>query len=393
MPPANPTPGKSAASIGRVLVAEDEEGVLRSCSLALTRAGFDVERASDGQQALTLIGQHRFDVVVSDIAMPHLSGMEVLRAVRERDLDLPVVLMTGIPEAESAIQAIEQGAFRYLVKPFGTEVLTSAVLDAARLRKLALLKREAVALVGDDLLKFGDLAGLSAAFDRALATLWMAFQPVVSVSAQRVFAYEALLRAEEPLLPHPGAILAAAERLGRLNEVGRRVRARVALAMDDAPDETIFVNLHAADLVDSELYAPASPLSSLAKRVVLEITERASLEHVKDLEDRFKELRAMGFRLAVDDLGAGYAGLTSFAQMQPEVVKFDMSLVRGIDAAPAKRRLLGSMTALFRDWNLIVVAEGVETPAERDALVALGCDVLQGYLFARPGRGFPQPRF
>jgi EAL domain-containing protein (putative c-di-GMP-specific phosphodiesterase class I) len=390
---AKPLEVRPTAPRARVLVVDDDDGLRRACSRVLERAGFDVSIATNGEQALELMDQNRYDVVVSDICMPRLGGTELLRAVRQRDLDIPVLLMTGSPDLSTAVDALEHGALRYLVKPFSPDALSAAVTEAARLHQLAVLKREAVAMVGDELLRFGDRAGLEASFDRALATLWMAFQPLVSMSERRLYAYEALMRTEEPLLPHPGAVLAAAERLGRLNQLGRAVRAQVARAMQDAPETTVFVNLHSQDLLDDELFASASPLAAFSKRVVLEITERASLEGLKDIETRLKALRDLGYRLAVDDLGAGYAGLTSFTQIQPEVVKFDMSLVRGLDASPAKRRLLTSMTALFRDWNIVVVAEGVETPAERDALTALGCDVLQGYLFARPARGFTEPKF
>jgi EAL domain-containing protein (putative c-di-GMP-specific phosphodiesterase class I) len=103
-------------------------------------------------------------------------------------------------------------------------------------------------------------------------------------------------------------------------------------------------------------------------------------------------LRRMGYRLAIDDLGAGYAGLTSFTQIEPDVVKFDMSLVRDIEASPLKRRLVRSMTALFTEMDIDVVAEGVETAAERNTLISVGCELLQGYLFAKPAMGFPEAR-
>jgi EAL domain-containing protein (putative c-di-GMP-specific phosphodiesterase class I) len=129
----------------------------------------------------------------------------------------------------------------------------------------------------------------------------------------------------------------------------------------------------------------------LAPRIVLEITERASLDKVSEVQTRVARLRDLGFRVAVDDLGAGYAGLSSFVQLQPEFVKFDMTLVRGIDRDPVKRKLVQSMTALCEDMNLRVVAEGVETAEERDSLVDLGCEFLQGYRFARPGPPFVEP--
>ena len=386
------TVGPEPLSSTRVLLVEDDDALLRSCRRALEAAGFTVETAADGQQATRVLGQRSFDVVVSDIAMPEVGGIELLKAIRSRDNEVPVILMTAFAELGSALDAIEYGALAYLRKPFGLEQLRGEVTKAARLSRLARMKREVVADADVGELA-GDRAGLQVAFDQALATLWVAFQPVVSVSRREVVAYEALMRTAEPALPHPGAVLNAAERLGRLHELGRLIRARVALQLGGCPAPSVFVNLHGRDLLDDELYSPDAPLSAWASRVVFEVTERASLEQVKGFEARAAELRKLGFRLAIDDLGAGYAGLTSLAKLEPEVVKFDMSLVRGIERSAVRQRLVRAMTSVFREMQTLVVAEGVETPAERDALVDLGCDLLQGYLFARPDRAFPTPKW
>jgi len=122
---------------------------------------------------------------------------------------------------------------------------------------------------------------------------------------------------------------------------------------------------------------------------VLEITERASLDQVKDVRARVAALREMGFRIAVDDLGAGYAGLTSFALLEPEIVKLDMTLVRDVHLSSTKQKLVRSMTQLAHDMGMMVVGEGVETVEERDSLIHLGCDLLQGFLFAKPNVAFP----
>jgi len=137
------------------------------------------------------------------------------------------------------------------------------------------------------------------------------------------------------------------------------------------------------------LTSKSSPLASVAEKVVLEITERASLDFVPDLGEKVEALRKLGFRLAVDDLGAGYSSLSNFANLEPEFVKIDITLVRGADTSEMKRRIIRSITDLCHDMGIRVIAEGVETTAERDTVVALGCDLLQGYLLARPGRPFP----
>lgn len=220
----------------------------------------------------------------------------------------------------------------------------------------------------------------------------MVFQPIVSWPTRKTFGYEALMRSGEPLLPHPGAMLDAAERLDRVNDLGRHVRGAVAAAAETLPQGVIlFVNLHTRDLNDDELFAKDAPLTRFASRVVLEITERASLHDIRDVQARVERLRRIGFRVAIDDLGAGYAGLTSFALLQPEVVKLDMSIVRDVHLSPTKRTLVRTMTSMCKDLGMLVVAEGIETIEERDVLADAGCELLQGYLFARPAPPFVEP--
>jgi EAL domain-containing protein (putative c-di-GMP-specific phosphodiesterase class I) len=198
------------------------------------------------------------------------------------------------------------------------------------------------------------------------------------------------MRTEEPALPHPGAVLEAAERTERVYDVGRAVRASVVASAGIADKNwLIFVNLHPVDLLDPVLYLNDAPFAALAPRIVLEITERASLDHIAGVQEKISKLRALGFRIALDDLGAGYAGLTSFALLEPEFVKLDMALIRDIDGNRMKQRIVRSMVQLCHDMGKQIVAEGIETVREREVLVELGCDLLQGYLFARPGRPFP----
>jgi EAL domain-containing protein (putative c-di-GMP-specific phosphodiesterase class I) len=199
-----------------------------------------------------------------------------------------------------------------------------------------------------------------------------------------VFAWEALLRTREPAVAGPLAFIEMAERLGRVRELSRRIRASVAVTAKRTPGVMFFVNLHADDLEDEALYDPASPLSVLAPEIVLEITERRPLEGVPDVRERVRRLRALGFRLAVDDLGSGYSGLTSFASLEPDFVKLDRGLVAGLDREPIKQKLVGSIVSASRELGITVVAEGIETRAERDAAAAAGCDLMQGYLFRRP---------
>jgi len=376
----------------KALVVDDEE-VLRSALVrALTRAGFEVQSAADGQAALRALQDDAFDVILSDIDMPRMNGIQLLDAARAHDLDVPVVLITGSPSLSTAISATEHGALRYLLKPVAHHELVSVARDAALRCRLARSKRQALELAGGLARFMGDRAGLAARFDRAMESLHVVFQPIVSWSRREVFAYEALLRSHEPSLPHPGAILDAAEKLGRVHDLGRRIRSRAIEPIERLPDDVLlFVNLHPNDLLDEHLFVADSPLAALAPRVVLEITERAPLDSVGDLRERLEALRSLGFRIAVDDLGAGYAGLTSLATVAPEVVKLDMSLIRGLDGDPRRQTVVRTMVSMSKELGFLVTGEGIETEAERDALARTGCDLMQGYLFAKPGDAFAVP--
>ena len=376
---------------GRILVVDDVPEILEVVSQLLAEAGHTVVTAPDGARALQELRRSSFELVLTDIEMPDATGVDILRAVRERDLDTPVVLMTGNPTFETAVQALELGALRYLSKPVDAALLLDVVNQGVRLRRVAQLRRQALAELGGVDRLLADRAGLEAVFRRALDSLYLDYQPIVSAVDRALFGHEALLRNREPALPNALAFLNAAERLGRHHELGRRVRARAAADLQTHPGRTLLVNLHPLDLSDPELLSDASPLRAHARSVILEITERASLEGVADLRAKVAQLRGAGYRIAVDDLGAGYAGLNSFVSLEPDLVKLDMSLIRDVDQHPLRRRLVESMSELCRGLGILVLAEGIESEAERAVLVEARCDLFQGFLIGRPGPLPPEP--
>jgi len=235
-----------------------------------------------------------------------------------------------------------------------------------------------------------ELAELEDKLARCLAGLSMYFQPIVQAASRARFGYEALLRSHDKSLPHPGAILDAAERLEKITTLSRAIRTQTAKVIAGAPAErgVVFLNLHLLDLFDKQLTSPFSPLSKVSSRVVLEITERTSLEGQLDLRYRVAELRELGFRIAIDDLGGGHARMGTFTPLDTDFVKLDMSLVRDIDKHPMKQRLVRSVIELCREQGIQIIGEGVETESESRVLVDLGCDYLQGYLIAKPAPPF-----
>lgn len=374
-----------------ILVVDDEVAIGRMIVRKLQAAAYTADYHSDPRQAVEAARTGDYGLIISDLVMPGMDGLELMRQVRGFDLDVPVIFLTGTPTVETASKAVELGAFRYLTKPPDNDELMSALKKAAFNHEIAKIRRRAAELQGEHGTSPADLLGLDVALDEALEAMWMAYQPIVRAADGSVFAYEALMRTESRTLPHPGAILSAAETLGRLDDVGRRVRELAPLPfLDEDTDALLFINLHPRDLSDPRLLDRESPLASLSDRVVLEITERASLEATPNAEETIAYLRARGHRVAVDDLGSGYAGLNSLAVLEPDVVKLDMALIRDVDTHETKQALVRSVVELCRNMGILVVAEGIETVAERDTCVELGVDLLQGFLLAMPGRPFPE---
>src|SRR6188768_3981560 len=171
----------SIAIRGRVVLADDDADLLRALSRTLERAGHEVSRLPDGQRACDHIARldpRDVDVVVTDITMPGADGLEVTRAAHKLDPDLPVLFMTGMPTVETAVQALECGAYRYLLKPVDPDVLLQAVAQAVEVR------HSVRALMPDTRPGLNPpssrvRAELSGRFDSALQRLWMAFQPIV----------------------------------------------------------------------------------------------------------------------------------------------------------------------------------------------------------------------
>ncbi|MBC8328805.1 MAG: EAL domain-containing protein [Planctomycetes bacterium] len=391
-PSSNSSSGP-AESAGRLMVVDDDPGML-DLYRAILGEEYHLHLYSTAEDALEELSHHRFDLAVCDLSLPGLDGIALLRLIRKHDLYMPVVLATGAPSVETAIEAVEFGALRYLVKPFSAAELLKVVRFGLGLGHMAVARRRATEHLTGRSLPDSDRAGREAVFERAMRDLRLDFQPIISWSEQRTVGYEALLRTGEELLASPERLIDAAEELDRGWELGRAVRRMAAAAVRDLEgDIKLFVNLRPDDLNDPELIDATAPLSKVAPQVVLEVTERESFDVVTASANKVACLRLLGFGIAMDDLGAGDNGLVTFARLEPDVVKLDMLLVQGADRDQVQQMLVRSLCQLCQELNTRVIGEGIETHAQRDALVDAGCDLMQGYLFGMPRPGFHEGRF
>jgi EAL domain-containing protein (putative c-di-GMP-specific phosphodiesterase class I) len=369
----------------RALVLDDDRQVLRIVAQVLEDAGFLVSPAAFPAEALRLLDSTRFDVAVCDLSMPGTDGLSFLETLRLRGELVPVIFLTGLPDTRSAIRAIELGAFRYLTKPFDHDELVAVARQAVAAAAPPAGPGTFDAIGASATVRQLDL--VQAHFESALEGLWLAAQPILhAAEPANTFGYELALRSNDSRLRSPVQLHATAERLGATARLRERVQELTAAASDALPDATLFLPLHPRELADDALLAPEHPLAVRARRVVLVLSERVGLDSLSGLMARLATLRAAGFRIAVGDLGAGYASLTNLASLDPDVAKIDESLVRDIDTSPPKRSLVASITAACRDAGVLVVAEGVATRAELDTIAELGCDLAQGTFLGPPQR-------
>jgi len=378
--------GRQCRNGHRILFIDDDEALCKAGVRALEQDGIEVVVSMTLEDARSSLSGETFDTIVLDIQLPDGNGLDLL----DETGTTPVIVVTGAPTGESAKRAVQGRVLAFLPKPVGPDELRSRVRGAIDEGRISQIRRKLLAsrYGGNEFID--DLHETERIFERALSSLCMVYQPIVRAEDHSVYGYEALLRCHEPKLSSPLKFLAVAEILDRVEDVGRAVRASVASTMLCHTEqlETIFINLHPCELNAGLLVHHEDALLPLAPRVVLEVTERASLQSGQRLTSELKKLRDLGYRIAVDDLGEGYAGLASLVSVRPDIVKIDMSLVRNLHLAPLQIDIVDAIIDMAHRAGITVVGEGVEIKEERDILVGLGCDLLQGYFVGEPAEPF-----
>lgn len=216
----------------------------------------------------------------------------------------------------------------------------------------------------------------------------MAFQPIVDIRNRSIFGYEALVRGTQQQ--------SAAEILGRVNEENLyafdqtcRVKA-IDLAADLGLQGMLSINF-----LPNAVYKPETCIRATLEaatergfpldRIMFEVTESEEVQDHAHLKHIFAAYKRTGFTTAIDDFGAGHSGLNLLADFQPDIIKLDMALTRGIDSDRIRRAIVAGIVRVCEELAIRVIAEGVETRGEVDTLSGEGISLMQGYLFARPG--------
>jgi diguanylate cyclase (GGDEF)-like protein len=227
--------------------------------------------------------------------------------------------------------------------------------------------------------------------------LRLEYQPVVDLGTGRVVGCEALLRWDHPTFGTvpPDKFVPVAEETGLIAPIGRWVldtacRAAAHFRSIDGvhPEFTMAVNVSGRQLETESFVAEVSAALAEARlaphALVLEMTESVVVRDAAVAARRLEELRSIGVRLAIDDFGTGYSSLSYLRQFPIDILKIDRSFVSGVSDGTALPPILKGLLDLGHTLGLDMVAEGIEQPWHRDALLAEGCHLGQGYLFSRP---------
>ena len=217
------------------------------------------------------------------------------------------------------------------------------------------------------------------------------FQPIVSLSEQRIFGYEALSRGPSNSPLHaPLTLFSVARKAGRLSELELLARSSACQRFRNLQlSGKLFLNVSPESLLEPG-HQPGRTLSLLEQlgippgQVVIELTEQSPIDDFSLLDTALRHYRAMGFSIALDDLGAGYSSLRLWSELRPDYVKIDRHFIDGIHRDTVKREFVGSILKMARASRAEVIAEGIEREEELATLIEMGLDLVQGYLLCRP---------
>lgn len=382
--------GEGAPAPIRVLLVDDEPRAL--AMLALTLKGqHDIEVigvASDVSEAAEIARTSQPDVAVVDVRMPRGGGPQAARGILALSSTTRILAYSALDERRAVLSMLEAGAVGYLVKGGPEEEVAGAIRKAMRGERPlsgdvagevmdALTER--VRLEADDRDTRGQLERQVRRFLSG-RDMRMAWQPIVRLHTNEVVGAEALPQFRNAGRRTPEAWFREAWRLGFGAELEIAVLEAAAARLEQLPKQLfIAVNLSPGCLVTPDFLGAVKHLPW--ERVIVEVTERSSVDDYGQLRTAVRELRRRGGRLAVDDAGAAFASLRHVAEIEPDLVKIDERVAQNIHMDPRMYALATALISFARELGAEIVAEGIEHRGQLDAVKAIGVEFGQGPIF------------
>jgi EAL domain-containing protein (putative c-di-GMP-specific phosphodiesterase class I)/CheY-like chemotaxis protein len=384
-----PEPSSSATVI-RVLLADDDPGILDTLGRLIDaeEAMEVVGTAMDADGAASLAATLHPDVAVVDVRMPGGGGAKAAREIKACSPETRIVALSAFDDPDVVLGMLESGAAGYMVKDASGAEIVACIRRSANGQ--AVLAESITGSVIDELVRRVQrpveeaetleqkIARVRQMVERS--EFHTVFQPILDLRSSRVVGLEALSRFPDR---SPDVWFEDAAAAG-LNEDLELATLQLALKTAGQLPEGLYlsVNLSPATMTQPRF---AEVLNGFPlDRLVIEVTEHAPVEDYDALDAVVAPLRAAGCRLAVDDVGAGFSSLRHILRLAPDIIKLDLSLTRHIDSDPPRRALATALISFASAIKAAIVAEGIETQDEVDALRALGVTYGQGYHLSRP---------
>jgi EAL domain-containing protein (putative c-di-GMP-specific phosphodiesterase class I) len=379
-----------------VLIVDDNASNVALLRAVLTRAGLTrVESVTDSRLALTAYEQLQPDLVLLDLHMPGIDGYTLLSELTTRAgaSYLPVLVLTADTTRDAVHRALSLGARDFLTKPIDTSELTLRVRNLLETRDLHDQLRHHNLALQLELAgyQWSEQAERQAREERRVRVqeiidgdlLTLVYQPIVDLATRETVGYEALARFPVEPVRGPERWFADAMDIGLGQELELTAVEQALAGLDTFTDCTfVAVNVSPATALSAAL--PALLDNAAGPRLVIELTEHVLVDDFDAIRTALASLRSRGVRLAVDDTGAGYAGFRHLLGLEPDIIKLDICLTRGIDTDPARRALAAALVKFSEDTGAQLIAEGIENATELTTLLDLGVHWAQGYYLARP---------
>jgi len=365
-----------------ILVVDDDEDNLRLLARPLRRSGHRVALARSSAEARRYTQAHPPSVVLSDLAMPLESGIELAAWAHENFPAVPVILMSADPDLSSAMTALSVGVVAFLRKPIDLRELGFAVRRAADEREMRLAAR---AYAHETETEARDWRHRHSLFEGALQHLGLLYQPLRRVRTGRTDAYEAILSVEGLGSEGARTLRALAAELDRQPDLELRVRELMAGHLAHRSDwHTLFIDVQTSQVLGGFLGSQMDPLLPHAERVVLDLGSDLHLPDTAQAREYIAKLRSAGFRLAVDDIGGAAPFPAGVFSLQPDFVRIVPSHLIGRAEFPSRRRYLRFLVDMAREGASEVIASGVDDAMDLDLSMDLGVDLTQGSAVGPP---------